>query len=111
MSGPGHTGPLVPVYTVEQTAEALGVSRATVHAMLRRGELRAVPTGAARCVVAADLEQHLAGKVPTAPAPVMGAPAPVDLADVTHQLEELTALVERIATVLEVDRALGQGDR
>ena len=46
-------------YTTTEVADALGLSRSTIAAMLARGEIRSVKLGGARRVFRADLDAYI----------------------------------------------------
>lgn len=51
--------------TVEQTAERLGLSRATVFDLIKRNEIASVRVGAARRIIRADLERFVERQLST----------------------------------------------
>lgn len=55
-----------PVYTAQQIAEHLGISKATAYAMVRNGEIRAVHVGRRVRIPASALDDFLSGKSPSA---------------------------------------------
>ena len=48
-------------YSIDEVAEALGISRPMVYKLVAEGRLRFVPAGARRLIPAAALEELLAG--------------------------------------------------
>lgn len=87
--------------TVDQAAARLGVSRATVFAMIRRGELGAVPSERTRAVPLAAVETHAAGigrtggNDPRRSAP----PAPLPLEALEAIRSEVAALRSEVAAL------------
>jgi excisionase family DNA binding protein len=56
--------PLVPrlAYSVQETADALGVSRDTIHELIRTGRLHSVKAGARTLIGVRQIEAFLAGE-------------------------------------------------
>ena len=73
-----------------EAAAALAISRASLYALLQRGEIPSIKLGASRRIAVADLETYVArlraecdGNAPVAPAPAAASANPSDRGDQT----------------------------